>query len=323
MKKIAIIGAGQLGSRHLQAVAKSKINISIEVVEPFESSRSTAKERYEQIESTYVSDISFYDSIDKLSDEIDLVIVATGSDVRAAVVKELLTKKVVNNLVLEKVLFQDVEAYSTIKELLEERNTVCWVNHPKRMYPFYQALKNSLKGATQISYSFQGGDSGLGCNALHHIDTFSYLTGESDFSVESECLDKTIYESNRKGFIEFYGLMSGKLGKHPFSLYSNGQSAPEVLSITSDILVVKIDESRGIYQLAKKENDWKWETHEEKIVYYQSELSNVLLEDILVKEKCDLPTYEEAMNLHIPFIESLLTHMDQINGKKNTLCPIT
>ena len=32
--KIALIGAGQLGSRHLQALANSSLKISIEVVEP-------------------------------------------------------------------------------------------------------------------------------------------------------------------------------------------------------------------------------------------------------------------------------------------------
>ncbi len=36
MSKIAIIGAGQLGSRHLQGLAKSDIKISIEVVEPLD-----------------------------------------------------------------------------------------------------------------------------------------------------------------------------------------------------------------------------------------------------------------------------------------------
>ena len=49
MKKIALIGAGQLGSRHLQGLAKSDLEISIEVVEPFEVSRNTAKQRFEEI----------------------------------------------------------------------------------------------------------------------------------------------------------------------------------------------------------------------------------------------------------------------------------
>ena len=44
MKKIALIGAGQLGSRHLQGLAKSDLCLSIEVVEPFEGSKNIAKQ---------------------------------------------------------------------------------------------------------------------------------------------------------------------------------------------------------------------------------------------------------------------------------------
>ena len=49
IKKIAIIGAGQLGSRHLQGLAQCNFDISIEVVEPYDLSRETAKKRYEEI----------------------------------------------------------------------------------------------------------------------------------------------------------------------------------------------------------------------------------------------------------------------------------
>ena len=45
MKKIVIIGAGQLGSRHLQGIAQSSFDIAIEVIEPYETSRETAKVR--------------------------------------------------------------------------------------------------------------------------------------------------------------------------------------------------------------------------------------------------------------------------------------
>ena len=323
-KKIVIIGAGQLGSRHLQGIAQNSFDISIEIVEPFESSRKTEEERYYQIENRQnVKSIEFYDSIDKLSNNIDLVIVATGADVRSKVIVELLSKKNVANLILEKVLFQTVKEYSDIETILNDTNTQCWVNHPRRMFPFYKELKEELKHANQISYSFQGGTWGIGCNALHFIDHLAYLSGQDQLQLTHDLLDHKIYDSKRTGFVEFNGLLVGKIKDHSFSLYSNEKELPPTLTISSDILIIKVEEGKGKIQIAKKENDWIWEEFDKKIVYFQSELSNILLEDILIKEKCHLPTYEEAMNLHVPFIQCLLNHMEKVSGDTHIVCPIT
>jgi hypothetical protein len=226
-------------------------------------------------------------------------------------------------LILEKVLFQTVEEYYEIEILLTNTNTKCWVNHPRRMSPYYKKLKKDLKNAAQVSYNFQGGDWGLGCNGLHFIDHLAYLTNSSNLILNNNGLDDKIYNSKRKGFIEFNGLLTGKIDNHTFSLYSNSQNIPSVFTIVSDILVSTIDETAGIINISKKENNWKNEIIKEKIVYFQSEISNILIEDLLINDICSLPTYKESMNLHIVFIKSLLNHMNKINGKDNKLCPIT
>ncbi len=323
-KKIAIIGAGQLGSRHLQGIAQSSFDISIEVVEPFEVSRKIAQDRFYQIKNREkVTDISFYDSIEKLSNKLDLVIIATNTDVRFNVVKELLDRKDVLNLVLEKVLFQSIDEYYMIEKLLEENSVECWVNHSRRMFPFYKQLKEELKDANQISYNFQGGDWGLGCNGLHFIDHLSYLSDATNLTINNSLLNDKIYNSKRKGFIEFNGLLTGKLDNHLFSLYSNSKKSSGILSIVSDMLTATIDEVKGKITISKLNNQWNEEVIETKIVYFQSELSNILIEDILIENSCNLPTYKEAMNLHIPFIKSLLNHMQKVTGQEHKICPIT
>lgn len=324
IKKIGIIGAGQLGSRHLQGIARSSIAISIEVVEPFESARKIAEERYYQIEDRpNVEKIDFYDSIDKLSQKIDLVIIATGADVRFTVLQELVSKKDVLSLVLEKILFQRLEEYGEIEKLLDVTNTKCWVNHPRRMFPAYKKLKAELIEARQVSYNYQGGDWGLACNALHLIDHLAYLTTSSKLTIHNQLLDNKIYDSKRSGFIEFNGLITGSIDNHLFSLYSNAEGASGILSIVSDVLTATIDEAKGEMLIRRKEDNWEPELVKEKIIYFQSELSNIFIEDILRKNTCDLPRYKEAMNLHMPFIKSLLDCMGKITNKEQTLCPIT
>lgn len=324
MKKIAIIGAGQLGSRHLQGIAQCSFDISIEVVEPFELSRQTAKERYEEIKNNnFVKRIDFFDSIEKLSSELDLVIMATNADVRSKVIQELLLSKNVDNLVLEKVLFQTIKEYDEVEKLLKETKTVCWVNHPRRMLPFYHRLKEVFKDSKQLMYTVNGGAWGIGCNALHYIDHLAFLVDSEDLTVSAQLLDDRLYDSKRKGFVEFNGLLAGKISNHCFSLYAHPERTVTSFSICSEKISIKIDESKGEMEIAKEKDGWIWKKEKEKIIYFQSELSQVLAEDILIHKNTSLPAYAQAKALHVPFIEALLDKMEQITGSKQDVCSIT
>ncbi|MBN1840596.1 MAG: Gfo/Idh/MocA family oxidoreductase [Campylobacterales bacterium] len=324
MKKIALIGAGQLGSRHLQGLAKSSMEISIEVVEPFEGSRGVAKERFEAMpENKNVTHIAFFETLSQLSSHLDLVIVATNSDVRYKVIEELLTHKSVANLVLEKVLFQNVDEYNKTTELLKKSNTKCWVNHPRRMFPFYQELKNILSNAHMMHFSISGGNWGMGCNGLHLLDCMEYLTGKTVTSIDAQLLDTKLYETKRSGFQEFNGLLSGRLGEHTFSMSSLPEHiSPLQFSITSDSVNIFIDETNGWMRILKKDNNWNVETISEKIIYFQSEMTHRVLEDIFTTQ-CLLPTYEEAMTLHVKFLTALINHMNSFSKEKYDFCPIT
>lgn len=325
MKKIALIGAGQLGSRHLQGLAKSDLEIFIEVVEPFESSRDTAKQRFEEIPvNKKIKSIDFLENISQLSDNLDLVIIATNADVRYEVVKKLLENKEVENLVLEKVLFQKIEEYKEVEYLLNKTNTKCWVNHPRRMFPFYKNLKNQLSNSKNINFSVSGGAWGLGCNGLHFLDCFSYLSNSTKVDLNSVLLNKELYETKRKGFNEFNGMINGILSNnHTFSINCFAEEiSPVEFNITSDQLNILIDESNGWYRISKKENSWKAEIKEEKIIYFQSELTNILLNDIF-HGNCILPTYDEAMNLHIKYLDLLISHTNSFSDIKYDFCPIT
>lgn len=324
MKKIALIGAGQLGSRHLQGLAKSDVEISIEVVEPFEGSRNTAKQRFEEIPTnSKIKEIHFYENIAQLSDNLDLVIVATNADVRFKVVKELLSSKKVTNLVLEKVLFQKIDEYKEVEELLQKSDTKCWVNHPRRIFPFYKNLKEKLTDAKNINFSVSGGAWGLGCNGLHFLDCFSYLANKENIVLDTTFLGKELYETKRAGFKEINGLLTGKLDNHSFSINSFAEElSPVHFNITSDTLNIMIDEANGWYRIAEKANNWKSVNKEEKIVYFQSELSNILLDDIF-NNQCTLPTYKKAMTLHVKYLENIIAHINSFSDTKYDFCPIT
>lgn len=324
LKKIAIIGGGQIGSRHLQGLAKSDMEISIEVVDTSIESRKVAETRFNEIpKKNSINNVEYLNNITQLSNELDLVIVATSANVRFDIVKYLLENINVHNLVLEKVLFQRLDDYDIISELLVETQTKCWVNHPRRMFPFYLSLKKKLSECQKINFAVSGGNWGLACNGLHFIDCFSYLSNENNLILDSEFLDEKIYKSKRDGFIEINGMINGKIGENTFSIncFSTDVS-PEIISITSDKYNVVIDEFSGWYRVTDKQNKWESSEIFEKIVYYQSELTNILIYDIFNND-CMLPTYNDAMILHKKYIRMILDYINSINKVKSNLCPIT
>lgn len=324
MKTIAVIGAGQLGSRHLQSLSKLNFPARIEVVDTFSAALDTAKTRFEEMpENPNILEIKYLSSIKELSKDVDFAVVATNADVRADVVRELIRFCDVKNILLEKVLFQKVEDYAEFLDVFANRNIQVWVNHPRRQYPFYHELKNWIADSTQVSYQLQGGAWGLACNSLHFIDHLAFLTGETALEVTRDGLNRAVIQSKRKGFVEFSGVLNGRVGNHPFSLFCHDLASPVIISIYSDKLSVIIDEANGWVRIATKENGWKWDEKKERIVRFQSELTSKVVEQVISSGRCDLPTYADSVKLHIPFIRCLKMHLEQVENKKYDHCPIT
>lgn len=324
MKNIVVIGAGQLGSRHLQAVSKIHFPVKIEVVDPSATALEIAQARFNEMSSnTNMCGVNFFSSISELSQKIDLAIIATNADIRADVIRTLVKNCEVKNIVLEKVLFQKPDEYGEIQLLLEEKGISAWVNHPRRAFPYYKKLKKLLAGSNQVSYQVQGGDWGLGCNGLHMIDHLAFLTGENVLEVNVSRLNPSVIQSKRKGFMEVSGALTGRVGSHPFELFCHDNASPVVITICSDNLNAIIDEGNGWVRIAKKESGWQWVEEKEKIIYYQSELSNKIVEDIIETRQCDLPTLSDATNLHLPFISALLGHINRNSVVNYSACPIT
>ena len=63
----------------------------------------------------------------------------------------------------------------------------------------------------------------------------------------------------------------------------------------------------------------------EKFFYQpiQSELTNLITKDILLKGRCVLPSLEESFLTHKPMLNSFIKHVNLINKTKVTKCKIT
>ena len=103
----AIIGAGQLGSRHLQGLLSyKKESLNIFIIDPSDDSLFIAKQRALELEHKH--SLTFTDSFQELPKHLDFVVIATNSKVRFVVMEILLQHASVSYLILEKVLFPDL-----------------------------------------------------------------------------------------------------------------------------------------------------------------------------------------------------------------------
>ncbi|EAJ6871926.1 dehydrogenase [Campylobacter coli] len=323
MVKILLIGCGQLGIRYLQGFFNSHHEIMIQIIDPSKLSKSNV----DNLLSTNIDKTNkkyfFIDSIEEVCNDISFAVIATSSNIRYKILEELVSKTQIKKIILEKVLFQKEQEYFKALKLIKDNDIQCWVNHTRRMFPFYKKIREYLKNSKYFSFSVSGGSWGIACNALHFLDCIEFLSQSKISLIDFSNLNKVLYPSKREGFLELNGLIAGKTNNVLFSLNSMENYSPVLINICSDDMHIIIDESKNFYYIKGKSNNWdKFEYFEEKICYFQSELSAILLEDIL-NNSCQLPEYEEAMELHLKFITPLIEYINTFSENKYDYCPIT
>lgn len=322
-KRICIIGAGNIGSRHLQALALSKYKLNIFIVDCLESSLEKAKRIFEETNGCENHKVQYLYSINQIPEIIDIAIIATSADVRKNVIVHLTSHAEVKYMILEKVLFQKLDEYDYFNSLLESKNISAWVNCPRRLYPGYINLKEKLIEANSINVMVSGNQWGLACNCIHMLDLIGFLAGDEGLKIDLDNLDDSIIQSHREGFYEITGSIIGEMGKCKNFIISsyNAEKCPITITICSDIMKCVINENKKRIYASSKETNWEW-TEDTFEVMYQSQLTHLVVQDILENGKCELINYKNSMYLHTVFIETLSSFFEKKGLGKN-ICPIT
>jgi len=317
MINIALIGSGELGSRHLQSLVGIH-NANITVVEPSSTSVEVARQRILDLDLGELADVSFVDDIKKLPSEVDFAVIATGAAPRLSILKSLLQHARVKCLLLEKVLFQSIEDYVEAKLLIDSQKVKVWVNCPRRMFEFYASLKLKLNKTTPIVMNVEGGNCGLACNAIHFIDIFSFLTDSKVLTINTDELEQEIYPSKREGYIEVFGRLNVTFSNgHKLVLNCALDELPMDIELTCSDGIYKIDEAKGNIQLNGEHASI------DVLIKYQSELSRLVAEEALAFGQSKLTVFDEACEQHIPLIKSLLSFYNKNSNLETSILPIT
>ena len=326
MKKLAIIGAGELGSRHLQSLANLREAANIQLVDPCEQALNTAKNRFEAVKSDAGQNVSieFFQDIKELNDDINLCIIATNANVRLMVLENLLAAKKVKYIVFEKVLFQSEEQYGIAQRLLDEHQVKAWVNCPRRMFPIYTKLDKMLQNEMVNSIQVKGYNWGLACNSIHFLDLFAHFLKTTEYKINTQQLEDQVLGSKRKGFVELFGTLSGSFANGTtveLTCLESGKKPSLIIDIdTSKYLISVLETSQKIHILDKSDN-----TLTERAIDfpYQSNLTEKVATDLFLRDNCNITTFRDSAAIHLPFISALKQHISRVKNHHIDLCPIT
>lgn len=319
MYNIVVIGAGQLGSRHIQSIKSTHHHCKLYVVDSVRESLEKTKAIFESTQvDSQIHEVYYCENSNSLPDVIDFLLISTGSRPRAAIFKDIAYRYKIKNVVFEKVLFQKESDFHEVATILNIKGIKSWVNCPRRMYEGYKALQPLFKNKT-VNMTVSGGLWGMGCNSIHFLDVYSYLTESTDYTLSTEGVDHTIIDSKRVGYKEFTGTLTAHFANGgTVVLHSANNSISHLITLNTDDAFCCVSEI--------KKECWINSVERNEVVAfpvpYQSQLTSIVLDSILDNGTCELATYEESTKIHLPLIKGLIAFLNK-NGIDTDNCPIT
>lgn len=302
--RVLIIGAGQLGSRHLQALRNTKHNLDITVCDTSVDSLKVAQERYESLPVAGKHQIQYLEALPKTG-SWDLSIVATNSAQRRQVLQHTSEKFQIKKYILEKILFTKYADYEWAEKLTGTVFKNAWVNCCMRQMPIYQEIKNDLK-TQKFNFVVSGSNYGLVTNAIHYLDYASWLAGTTEFSLDTSRLDSKVIPSKRKGYLELNGTLtatfkSGAVAN--ITCFEDG-SLPIAVEVHSNVqrYIVLESERKAIFW--NSERSWTREDNE-AVIPYQSQLTTEMINAFYDNKECYLPNLSESIKIHLNLLKPL------------------
>lgn len=305
MEEILLIGLGNLGVRHLQGLIRGGAK-KIHCIDPNSSTFEVAKKLAKDTGCPQ-PELSFSTELPK-NQKYFTTVVATNSNERLQVIRELLSNNSTQHLILEKVIFPRLDDFDVFNALIKHANINIYVNHPRRLHSVYQMIKLKINKRQPIYMSVSGCEWGLASNALHFIDLMTFLCGE--VAEKINCSEITqLYDSKRIGYKEATGNMEIQFS----------QGSKLILSSTLGTfhdLHIQISNGEKYYTILEGSTNrffsFDVEGSQEISPLYVSETTGWVLKDLLEKGSCLLTPYSESEINHRRIIEAFNSQFQQL-----------
>jgi hypothetical protein len=324
-KRVLIVGCGEIGSRHLQAVCALPEVAEIEIVDGRSDSLELGRARVAEV-SDRQPHISFrwLPALDEASRSGDLCIVATRADVRCQVVAEIARRLSYRNFLIEKLVAQSVTDYEELIRVSQNRGLAVWVNCKKRVHGTHVHVKSRLNPEEPLLFSAIGGNHGLVTNGVHAADIFVFYDNASAIRPGVSRIDPVLHRTKR-GLFDLSGTVCGYTDKgSSFTLsYAAEHMAPDVFSICSPRYRAIVDDTTKRVFESSAETEWNWEQVIVDANWNISYMTRSLASDVLTHAKCQLPTLMDCYPAHEFILTQVKPHFERLLGVGVEHCPAT
>ena len=314
MKHVTLVGCGNIGFRHLQALGAMSVapQVALTVVEPFAGHHDRIAS---ELDRAMFGQHDLVTALPAARKDIDLAVLATNADVRRTVTDALLDTHNVAAIIFEKILFQRIADIDAVEARLDRIRA--HVNCGRRGFPGYHALRRDIAGQGPANVTVTGTNYALASNAIHLIDIAAYLNDSPVVSIDSHDLDPKIESSKRAGYVEVFGTLHATL--------ANGAKVALTClrgdGLLLDITVATPTQTWRINELGGTITD---ETASAPRPFETRHVSGMpeLYESLLTDQPCPLTPYAEAADQHRLLLRALNVHL-QRGDDPDTLCPIS
>lgn len=310
---ILLAGAGQLGSRYLQGMAKYDAPLSIWVLDPSRDSLSRAGQRWDEVAGPdTIHAVRYVEQITDLPRTFSLAVLSTTADVRPELAVAISAHARIENWVCEKVLAQNSAGLRAIEGCVANRRA--WVNTPMYMWPLYRRLRDRFDNQPVIAH-FQG-FRGLACNAIHYIDLVARWNDADIIRIDTSGLQAQWHPAKRDGFHEIEGRLDVDFSDGSRLTLTSGNGGEEYqVVLQCDGQKWHVSEAKGCAVSAAGQRI-------EGGTGFQSSLTAPMMAEIFEHGTCALPTLEQSIRQHEPYLQALLAHW-HASGNSGNLLPIT
>lgn len=292
---IVIIGTGNIGKRHLQAVGNLKmadgvvcydnIEASLNSVHPFCKANNIDAEHLD-IRADYKNTL---DAITPGS----IVVIATTAKGRKDILLDVIAKRP-KAVIAEKPLCQSDEEYKQILAASKAGSVPVYVNLTRHSFDVYKRIKREIIAAKERIFVSVFPD-GMSCIGIHIFDLMTWLFDAKTQEISSSTAFG-LTETKRGGCFDFYGDMSLLLDNRDAAFFRAAQK-----DCVFSVKISTEDKEYNVFEYSKKMviTDRSGEVRTEEIeVPFVSQTTSKIVAQIMEGEKPDLPTVEESYLAH-------------------------
>lgn len=307
MTAVALIGLGNIGSRHLQGLARCRSALGIRLVDPSPEAIVRAKQRWAEVDGERTDHVFLEDD----SAHYDVAIVATAADHRRTVIEELAARATVGTWIVEKPIAQRIADVDRLDALV---GSSAWINTPRRLIPWHRSIAGEIDAVGKtIAVTVEGGRWGLACNALHFIDLVRWWSGNEPVRIDTDGLDHHWHDSKRAGYSEVFGTLRVLYASGTeLTLVSTPDGGPHVITARTDDGDWTIEEGKGLLHRPGG-------SVSEGRMTPQSELTGPLVEGIVAGEAPALPELRDMARVERLLLSALIPHRMAYGGPADRL----